>query len=82
MSEKDAMWQERRLEEILTSGVDAASKAQQIIRLGFEPEFADELVERSQLGAKAPMYYESLRPDELAMYDESPIEPETKSGQA
>jgi hypothetical protein len=71
MSERDALWQERRLEEILDSSIDAASKAQHIIRLGFEPEFADELVERKQLGRNVPMYYESLRPDEIAMYDET-----------
>ena len=71
MSERDALWQERRLEEILDSSVDAASKAQQIIRLGFDPEFADELVERKQLGKDVPMYYESLRPDEIAMYDDT-----------
>jgi hypothetical protein len=69
MSERDAVWQERRLEEILYSNADDASKSQQIIRLGFDPEIADALVERQQLGAKAPMYYESLRPQDLDAYD-------------
>lgn len=71
MSERDIVWQERRLEEILYSNADAASKSQQIIRLGFEPEIADELVERYQLGTQTPAYYESLRPEDLELYDES-----------
>ena len=61
MSEQDAVWQEKRLDEILASNVDAAAKAQQIIHLGFDPEIADELVERQQIGAQMPMYYETLR---------------------
>ena len=61
MSEQDAVWQEKRLDEILASSVDAAAKAQQIIHLGFDPEIADELVERQQLGVQMPMYYETLR---------------------
>lgn len=60
MSERDMAWQEQRLEEILFSNVDAVSKVQEIIRLGFDPEVADELVERHQLGTQAPVYYESL----------------------
>ena len=79
MSERDAIWQERRLEEILYSSADDASKAQQIIRLGFEPEIADQLVERHQLGADTPVYYETLRPGDLNLYgpdelDDEPIE--------
>lgn len=38
--------QERRLEEILSSRIDATSKVQLIIMLGFDPEVADEIVER------------------------------------
>ena len=60
MSEHDVVWQERRLEEILFSSTDPVSKVQQIIRLGFDPEVADEIVERHQLGSKAPVYYERL----------------------
>jgi hypothetical protein len=60
MSEHDVVWQERRLEEILFSSTDPVSKVQQIIRLGFDPEVADEIVERHQLGTKAPVYYERL----------------------
>lgn len=60
MSEKDVVWQERRLEEILFSNTDPVSKVQQIIRLGFDPEVADEIVERHQIGAHAPLYYERL----------------------
>ena len=70
MSEKDIWWQEHRLNEILYSGADDATKAQQIIRLGFEPEVADELVERHQLGKQVPVYYESLKPEELPPYDD------------
>ena len=60
MNDRDMVWQERRLEEILFSNSDANSKVQQIIRLGFEPETADALVERHQLGMDAPVYYETL----------------------
>ena len=60
MSEHDAAWQEKRLEEILDSNINAISKVQRVIHLGFEPEVADEIVERHQLGAMAPVYYETL----------------------
>ncbi len=60
MSEHDLAWQEKRLEEILDSNIDAISKVQQVIRLGFEPDVADEIVERHQLGSRAPVYYETL----------------------
>ena len=61
-------WQDQQLDEILYSGADDASKAQQIIRLGFEPEVADRLVEQHQLGTTAPVYYETLRPEDLDLY--------------
>jgi hypothetical protein len=60
MSADNAAWQERRLEEILFSNADPITKVQQIVRLGFDPEIADELVERHLSGTKAPVYYESL----------------------
>ena len=61
MGEKDTIWQERRLEEILYSSADPVTKTQQIIRLGFEPEAADQIVERHQVGLQTPMvYYERL----------------------
>lgn len=60
MKDRDMIWQERRLEEILFSNSDAISKVQQIIRLGFEPETADALVERHQLGMDAPVFYETM----------------------
>ena len=60
MSDTDMAWQEHRLEEILFSNIDAVSKVQAIIKLGFDPEIADELVGRHQLGTQAPVYYESL----------------------
>lgn len=60
MSEHEAAWQEKRLEEILDSNLDALSKVQQVIHLGFEPEVADEIVERHQLGSMTPVYYETL----------------------
>jgi hypothetical protein len=70
MSERDVVWQERRLEEILFSNTDPVSKVQQIIRLGFDPEVADEIVERHQLGAnQAPVYYERL---DFADLDDEP----------
>lgn len=59
--EKDVLWQERRLEEILYSSADPVSKVQHIIRLGFDPEAADQIVERHQVGLQTPMvYYERL----------------------
>jgi hypothetical protein len=60
MSESEQRLQERRLEEILNSKTDDTSKAQHIVRLGFDPEIADEIVERHQLGKRTPVYYESL----------------------
>jgi hypothetical protein len=69
MSERDIVWQERRLEEILFSNSDANNKVQQIIRLGFEPETADALVERHQMGMDSPVYYERL--DYQADYEPS-----------
>jgi hypothetical protein len=72
MSERDAVWQERRLEEILFSNTDPVSKVQQIIRLGFDPEVADEIVERHQIGTQAPVYYERL--DFADLDDEEPEE--------
>ena len=64
MSERDIAWQERRLEEILFSNIDPVSKVQQIIKLGFDPEVADQLVERHQIGSQIPVYYETLSFDE------------------
>jgi hypothetical protein len=60
MNEQNAVWQERRLEEILFSNTDPVTKVQHIIRLGFDPEVADEIVERHQIGTQAPVYYERL----------------------
>jgi hypothetical protein len=69
MSERDVVWQERRLEEILFSNTDPVSKVQQIIRLGFDPEVADEIVERHQIGTQTPVYYERL---DFAELDDEP----------
>lgn len=69
MSERDVVWQERRLEEILFSDTDPVSKVQQIIRLGFDPEVADEIVERHQLGSQSLVYYERL---DFADLDDEP----------
>jgi predicted ribosome quality control (RQC) complex YloA/Tae2 family protein len=62
--------QEKRLEEILFSSTDPVSKVQQIIRLGFDPEVADEIVERHQIGTQSPtVYYERL---DFADLDDEP----------
>ncbi|MDB5178717.1 MAG: hypothetical protein JWN01_660 [Patescibacteria group bacterium] len=74
MSERDVVWQERRLEEILFSNTDLVSKTQQIIRLGFDPEIADEIVERHQIGTQSPVYYERL---DFADLDDDLEEPTT-----
>jgi hypothetical protein len=70
MSERDVIWQEHRLEEILYSNADPVSKVQQIIRLGFDPEVADEIVERHQMGTQSPVYYERL---DFADLDDVPL---------
>jgi hypothetical protein len=70
MSERDVIWQEHRLEEVLYSNADPVSKVQQIIRLGFDPEVADEIVERHQMGTQAPVYYERL---DFADLDDVPL---------
>lgn len=75
VSERDMVWQERRLEEILFSNTDAVSKVQQIVRLGFDPEVADELVERHQVGSQMPAYYETLDFDKDQGYPEAEYEP-------
>ena len=62
------LWQERRLEEVLMSGIDPVSKVRQIMGLGFSEEAADEIVERYQTGLQAPVYYERL-----GFADEEPI---------
>jgi predicted ribosome quality control (RQC) complex YloA/Tae2 family protein len=60
MSTSPYAHQERRLDEILFSNVDDLTKAQQITKLGFDPEVADEIVERHQIGQQTPVYYERL----------------------
>lgn len=62
-------WQERRLEEILFSNGEATEKVHQIMRLGFDEEIANELVERNMSGSRMPVYYETLQFD--AEYDEA-----------
>jgi hypothetical protein len=71
MSEPDLRWQEQRLRDVLDANTDAAKKAQQIIHLGFDPEVADEIVERHQLGSRAPVYYERL--DFADLDDDEPV---------
>jgi hypothetical protein len=60
MENRNYTHEEQRLDEILFSNVDALTKVQQIIRLGFDAEVADEIVERHQTGVQAPVYYERL----------------------
>jgi len=60
MNERNYLQQEQRLEEILFSNTDPVSKSQLIVKLGFAPEVADEIVERHQTGMQSPVYYESL----------------------
>lgn len=72
MNEREFVWQERRLEEILFSNASPASKSQQIIRIGFDPEIADQIVEQHELGtARSNVYYESL---DFADMDDEPID--------
>jgi hypothetical protein len=60
MGKRSLLQQEQRLEEILFSNSDPARKSQQIINLGFDPEVADEIVERHLIGTRGPVYYERL----------------------
>ena len=60
MSDRDIAWQERRLDEVLYTDLDPVSKVQQIIRLGFSEDTANDLVERHQLGLNNLVYYERL----------------------
>ncbi len=60
MNNRDHARQEQRLDEILFSNVDDVSKVQHIMKLGFDAEVADEIVERHQTGSRAPVYYERL----------------------
>lgn len=78
MSDKDVLWQERRLEEILYSSADPVTKVQHIIRLGFDPDAADQIVERHQVGLQTPMvYYERL---DFDGHDESKYDTERHLG--
>ncbi len=60
MSSRNYAQQEQRLDEILYANIPDVSKVQSIIELGFDAEVADEIVERHQMGTRAPVYYESL----------------------
>jgi len=69
MNSRNYLHEEQRLDEILFSNVDALTKVQQIIKLGFDAEVADEIVERHQTGVQAPVYYERL---DFADLDDEP----------
>ncbi len=69
MSSRDYIHQEQRLDEILFSNIDSLSKVQHIINLGFDPEVADEIVERHQTGSREAVYYERL---DFADLDDEP----------
>jgi hypothetical protein len=77
MDDMRTAWQERRLEEILMSGADPVTKVRHIMGLGFAEEVADEIVERYELGQRAPVYYERLDfeptydPDEEELHDQT-----------
>lgn len=60
MSDRDKMLQERRLDEVLNTDLDAVSKVQRVMRLGFTESAASRLVERHQLGLQMPVFYEHL----------------------
>ncbi len=60
MSKRTILETEQSLEAILFSDMDLAKKARAITKLGFDPETADEIVERHQIGTRGPVYYERL----------------------
>lgn len=60
MNSRNYLQQEQRLYEILYSNIDWVSKVQNIIKLGFDEEVAEEIVEHHQAGSRAPVYYERL----------------------
>jgi hypothetical protein len=74
MAKHNLLQKEQRLDEILFSNSDPAKKSQQIINLGFDPEVADEIVERHLIGTPGPVYYERL---DFADLDDEEIEPNT-----
>ncbi len=76
MGSRDYIHQEQRLDEILFSNIDPLSKVQHIINLGFDPEVADEIVERHQAGSREPVYYERL---DFADLDDEPEELRNKA---
>jgi hypothetical protein len=80
MSSRNYAHQEQRLDEILFSNSDALSKVQNIIKLGFDAEVADEIVERHLAGTRTPVYYERLDFADLDDIDEP--EPDSKRGAA
>ncbi|HVQ44857.1 MAG TPA: hypothetical protein VMT30_07925 [Candidatus Saccharimonadia bacterium] len=69
MSKQNFAHQEQRIDEILFSNTDSLSKVQSIMRLGFDAEVADEIVERHQVGTRTPVYYERL---DFADLDDEP----------
>jgi hypothetical protein len=60
MNERDKILQERRLVEVLKTGLDTTSKINRVILLGFSESAATRLVERHQIGRNVPAFYESL----------------------
>ncbi len=60
MSKENILHREQRLEDILFSDLDPIKKSQKIVKLGFDQEVADEIVDRHQIGTRGPVYYERL----------------------
>jgi hypothetical protein len=67
---QDRVFERERLEEeVLVSNLDPITKVQRLIDMGYDEENAHELVERYQIGALQPVYYERLELDDFDFED-------------
>lgn len=56
-SEQEVM---RQIEDILFSDEDPIAKVQEMVKMGFDEEVANDIVERYQIGQSSVIYYEQL----------------------
>lgn len=56
-SEQEVMMQ---IEDILFSDEDPIAKVQEMVKMGFDEEVANDIVERYQIGQSSVIYYEQL----------------------
>lgn len=74
MNTYDERFHQQRLTEILEArNTDDVDKSQAIMKLGYDPEVADDLVARHHLGRHQPDYYETLSSLNFAELDDLPL---------